>query len=118
AHFFFGLTTFLVLVIPAANLPALGRWLLRGLLVLGNLSGPASMLLTPVFFVKAHAERSREKYIQAGIQAGCALLQAGVTLYSLSNDNRYRRFQAQDAGVTLRNFVIDHFSMNITGYGV
>jgi len=71
-----------------------------------------------VFFVKAYAERSREKYIQAGIQACCALLQAGVTVYSLLNDNPYHRFQAHDAGVTLRNFVIDHFSMSITGYGV
>ena len=117
SHFFFGLITFLILVIPATQLSKGKKWLFRGLLVLGNLTGPASMLLTPVFFLKAHAERSREKYIQTAIQVCCALVQGAVTVHSLLYNNQYRRLEGNDWTLTAFLFFIDHLSLNVHAFG-
>jgi hypothetical protein len=113
AHFFFGLITFLILVIPTAQLSLTKKWCFRILLVLGNLTGPASMFLTPVFFMQAYFERSREKYIQIIIQTLCAIIQASVVMYSLMYQNEYHRLEHYNLPVTLYHFFIDHFSLNI-----
>jgi hypothetical protein len=118
SHFFLGLATFLVLVIPASTLPAATKWLFRGLLVLANLSGPASMLLTPAFLLKAYTERSREKTIQAGIQVACAAFQGCATLYTLLRDNPYRRFSSRDSAASVLGFFTDNFSLGLVGYGL
>jgi hypothetical protein len=113
SHFIFGLTTFLILVIPAEQLSPVKKWLFRILLVLGNLTGPASMFLTPVFFIQAYYEKSREKYIQAGIQTIFALVQGSIVVYSLFFRNSYHRLQEYNLSVTVYNFFIDHFSLNV-----
>jgi hypothetical protein len=117
SHFIFGLITFLIMVIPAGELSSGNKWLFRSLLAIGNLTGPASMLLTPVFLLKAHAERSREKYLQAAIQSCCSLVQAAVTIHSLLYANPYRRLEQIDSGRTVFGFFVDHFSLNIMGFG-
>ena len=117
SHFMFGLVTFLIMVIPATQHSTGKKWLLRALLVVGNLTGPASMLLTPVFLIKAHAERSREKYIQAAIQFCSALIQAAATIHSLLYVNQYRRLEQYDSSRAVFGFFVDHFSLNVMGVG-
>ncbi len=53
-------------------LPTVGGWLGAfrvGLLVLAALSGPASISLTPLFFLRAWLDRSRARLIQGGLLA-------------------------------------------------
>jgi hypothetical protein len=113
SHFIFGLITFLILVVPAKQLSAKQKWFFRILLLLGNLTGPASMLFTPLFFIQAYFEKSREKYIQSIIQTIFALLQAGIVIYSLLYQNQYHRLEHCEFATTINNFFIDHFSLNV-----
>jgi hypothetical protein len=117
SHFVFGLITFLVMVIPANSLSRAQRWLFRGLLVLGALSGPASMLVTPAFVLKAYVERSREKSIQAAIQVACAVVQGMTTVYCLAYQSRYPRLVAFDWRMTVEGIFADHFSLGIAVLG-
>lgn len=113
SHFVFGLITFLILITPVCSLSGLERWCFRVLLVLGTLSDPISVFLTPLFLVKWHIKRHREYGIQAGIQLLCSALQAWVILHSLLYDNSCARLQLRDWQLTVQGFFIDHFSLNL-----
>ena len=59
-------------------LPTLGGWLgvfRAALLVLAALSGPGSIFLTPLFFLRAWLDRSRARLMQAGLLAAFGVLQ-------------------------------------------
>ena len=59
-------------------LPTVGGWLgafRAGVLVLAPLSGPASIFLTPLFFLRAWLDGSRARLIQGGLLAACGGLQ-------------------------------------------
>jgi hypothetical protein len=73
SQFHLALCAALILALPAA-----GGWLgafRAGLLVLAPLSGPASIFLTPLFFLRAWLDRSRARLIQGGLLAAFGVLQ-------------------------------------------
>jgi hypothetical protein len=111
SHFIFGLITFLIMVTPCVELPKLQKYFFRILLIVGGLTGPASMLFTPLFLLKAYREKSREKYIQAGIMSICALIQAYITVYSVFYNNTYSRLSNHNYTRTLYYYFVDNFSM-------
>jgi len=81
--------------------------------VLGTLTDPISLFLTPLFVMKWHADRRKENCVQAVIQLLCSTIQAGVILYSLLYDNSYARLQFHNWRVIVKGFFIDHFSLNL-----
>ncbi|HTA63693.1 MAG TPA: hypothetical protein VK835_14615 [Bacteroidia bacterium] len=111
SHFIFGLITFLIMVTPCVELPKLQKYFFRILLIVGGLTGPASMLFTPLFLLKAYREKSREKYIQAGIMSICALIQAYIIVYSVFYNNTYSRLSNHNYTRTLYYYFVDNFSM-------
>ncbi len=111
SHFIMGLITFLIMVISAATLSKAQKYFFRILLIIGGLTGPASIFFTPTFLLKAYRERSREKYIQAGILLLCAIIQAGVILYAIFFNNTYKRLSVHDLKTTRYHFIIDNFSL-------
>jgi len=111
SHFIYGLITFLIMVTPCVELPKLQKYFFRILLIVGGLTGPASMLFTPLFLLKAYREKSREKYIQAGIMSICALIQAYITVYSVFYNNTYSRLSNHNYTRTLYYYFVDNFSM-------
>src|SRR6185437_8993584 len=111
SHFIFGLITFLVMVIPSIELSKFQKYIFRILLFIGGLTGPASIFFTPTFFLKAYKEKSKEKYIQAGIISLCALIQALVIVYSILFDNKYKRLSEHNHLRAVYHFLIDNFSM-------
>lgn len=113
SHFIFGLITFLIMVTPAFKLHQLKKYSFRILLIIGGLTGPASMFLSPIFIYKAYREKSKEKFIQAAILSLCAIIQAGVIAYSLLYSNNYKRLQPFDFDLTAAAFFTDNFSLNM-----
>jgi hypothetical protein len=113
SHFIFGLITFLIMVIPAKELSGIMKYLFRFLLIIGTLTGPASMFLAPVFFYKAYHEKNREKYLQATIILVCSLLQAIVLIHTILYNNTYQRLEKSDINLTVNAFFTDNFSLNM-----
>jgi len=113
SHFIFGLITFLILVVHSDQLSLMKKWIFRMLLVLGTLTGPASMLLTPVFFIKSYMDKTKEKFIQTLIITTCSIIQAIVIIYSLVYNNQTHRLEHHNFHLTVSNFIIDHFSLNL-----
>ncbi len=74
SQFYFAVTTFLVLLIDIDSRPAM-KWSSRILLAVGGLTGPASCILAPLFFLKGRWDSQRERTIQAAILAGCIVVQ-------------------------------------------
>jgi hypothetical protein len=111
SHFIFGLITFLILVVEASSLKRIQKYFFRLLLLMGGLTGPASIFFTPVFLVKAYRDKHKEKYIQAIIISICALIQALVIVYSLFYNNRYQRLSTHTYSRTVYHFFVDNFSM-------
>ena len=111
SHFIFGLITFLILVIPATTLAVFQKYLFSVLLFIGGLTGPASIFFTPTFLVQAWREKSKEKYIQAGILSFCALIQTAVILYAIFYNNTYHRLSTPHLKTTAYHFIIDNFSL-------
>jgi hypothetical protein len=56
------------------------RWMFRGLLLWAGLSGVPPNCVVPVLLALAVYERSRERWVQFGLLAATALLQAGLLL--------------------------------------
>ena len=117
SHFIFGLITFLIMIISAAQLSGIQKHLFRVLLFIGGLTGPASIFLSPVFSLKAYRARSREKYIQAGIISICAIIQAMIILYAILYNNTYHRLSNYNFRHTMFAFFGDNFSMFPHDYG-
>jgi len=111
SHFIFGLITFLILIISANEISKFQKYFFRILLIIGGLTGPASIFFTPTFLLKAYKEKSKEKYIQAGILCICAIIQAIVIVYSILFDNKYNRLSEHNHLRSVYHFVIDNFSM-------
>ncbi|MHB8259114.1 MAG: hypothetical protein ACYDCN_03440 [Bacteroidia bacterium] len=111
SHFIFGLVTFLILLISTSTISSLQKYLFRILLLVGGLTGPASILFTPTFLLKAYREKSKEKYIQASILSVCAILQIVVIAYSILYNNHYHRLSIDSFRHTLFSFFGDNFSM-------
>ena len=111
SHFIFGLITFLILIISANEISKFQKYFFRILLIIGGLTGPASIFFTPTFLLKAYREKSKEKYIQAGILSICAIIQAMVIVYSILFDNKYNRLSEHSHLRAVYHFVIDNFSM-------
>src|SRR6185437_15489879 len=65
SHFIFGLITFFIMMVSSDTLSSFQKYFFRAILLLGGLTGPASIFFTPMFLLKAHREKSKEKYIQA-----------------------------------------------------
>ncbi len=81
-QFLFGLCTALILALPTVD-----GWLgafRGGLVVLGGLTGLASIPLTPLFFVRAWFDRSRARLIQGGLLAAFGGVQ--VAMLELHSD--------------------------------
>ena len=113
SHFIFGLITFLIMIIAAVDLSKFQKYFFRLLLLVGGLTGPASIFFTPVFLLRAWHEKSKEKYIQAGILTLSAITQAGVIVYSLLFNNKYNRLSTYNFKTTIYHFIYDNFSLNI-----
>ena len=111
SHFIFGLITFLVMLISGDKLSKFQKYFFRLLLFIGGLTGPASILFTPMFLLKACREKSKEKYIQAIILSICAVTQASVIIYSLLFNNKYQRLSNHNYKRTIYYFFVDNFSM-------
>jgi hypothetical protein len=111
SHFIFGLITFLIMIIYAPDLSIFQKYFFRAMLFIGGLTGPASIFFTPAFLLKAYREKSKEKYIQAGIMLLCACIQALVILYSILYNNKYNRLSVHDLKTTRYHFIIDNFSL-------
>ena len=111
SHFIFGLITFLVMVISATTLSRFQKYFFRALLFIGGLTGPASIFFTPTFLFKAYREKSKEKYIQAGILTICAFIQAFVIVYSIFFNNTYKRLSVHNLSISRYHFIIDNFSL-------
>ena len=111
SHFIFGLITFLIMMVSAANLSVFKKYFFRALLIMGGLTGPVSILCTPTFILKAYKEKTKEKYIQAGILLFCAVIQALVIVYSILFNNKYNRLEKNDNLRAFYHFVVDNFSM-------
>ena len=111
SHFILGLITFLIMVISSTELSTFQKYLFRALLLIGGLTGPASIFFTPTFILKAYREKNKEKYIQAGIITLCAFIQAGIILYSIFYNNKYKRLSVHDLKTTRYHFIIDNFSL-------
>jgi len=111
SHFIFGLITFLIMIVPADELSKFQKYFFRLLLVIGVLTGPASLFFTPIFLFKAYKEKSKEKYIQAGIVTICACIQSIAILYAIFFNNTYHRLSTHNYSKTIAHFFIDNFSM-------
>jgi hypothetical protein len=111
SHFILGLITFLIMMISPNTLSRFQKHFFRMLLLLGGLTGPASILFTPTFLLKAYREKNKEKYIQAGIISICAIIQAGVILYSIFYNNTYNRLSIHNYHRTVYHYFLDNFSM-------
>ena len=59
-------------------------WGLRLLLVVGGLTGPWVVALTPLFALKARAERSRESRVHLALLLACCLVQGTVVLRTMT----------------------------------
>jgi hypothetical protein len=59
-------------------------WGQRLLLLAGGLTGPWVVTLTPLFALKARAERSRESRVQLGLLLACCLVQGTVVWLTVS----------------------------------
>ena len=111
SHFIFGLITFLIMILPATVLIGIQKHIFRLFLFIGGLTGPASMLFTPVFILKAWREKSKEKYIQAGVLSVCFVIQLIVILYAILYNNTYHRLSKPHFTHTIYSFFVDNFSM-------
>jgi hypothetical protein len=111
SHFIFGLITFLILIISGSNLSNVQKYLFRALLLIGGLTGPASILFTPVFLLKAYREKEKEKYIQLILMSVCAIIQASVILYAVKYNNTYHRLTIINYKTTIYHFIVDNFSL-------
>lgn len=111
SHFIFGLITFLIMTISANEISVIQKHLFRVLLFIGGLTGPASILFTPVFIAKAYKEKSREKIIQAGILTACAITQSLIIMYAILYNNTYHRLSTHNYRKTIYYFFVDNFSM-------
>jgi hypothetical protein len=111
SHFIFGLITFIIMIIPSLELSKFQRHFFKILLFVGGLTGPASILFTPAFLLKAYREKSKEKYIQASMLSICAIIQASVIIYSILFNNTYNRLSNHNYVKTIYHYVVDNFSM-------
>ncbi|HXD94022.1 MAG TPA: hypothetical protein VNX01_12475 [Bacteroidia bacterium] len=111
SHFIFGLTTFLIMIISINELSKFQRYFFRVLLIIGGLTGPASVLFTPAFLLKAYREKNKEKYLQAGLLSICAIIQMSVITYSIFFNNTYHRLSNHNVIKTIYHYFIDNFSM-------
>ena len=111
SHFIFGLITFLIMMVSCDTLSRFQKYFFRVMLFLGGLTGPASIFFTPIFLLKAYREKSKEKYIQAGIISVCAIIQACVILYAIFFNNTYNRLSITDLKTTRYRFIIDNLTM-------
>lgn len=112
-HFVLGLCVFLISLVSTDQLSGFKKNMFRLLLVLGPLSGPSSMLILPVFYLKYFMEKTKERFIQVIILTGASLVQLGVTAYSILYNNQFNRLHSNKLEETLKHFMMDHFSLNI-----
>jgi hypothetical protein len=111
SHFIFGLITFLIIVISGTALSRFQKYFFRVLLLIGGLTGPASIFFTPTFLLKAYREKSKEKYMQAGILTVCVFIQAFIIMYSIFFNNTYKRLAVHNLSTSRYHFIIDNFSL-------
>jgi len=111
SHFIFGLVTFLIMINNTTALSRLQKYFFRLLLLIGGLTGPASILFIPTFLVKAYYQKNKEKYIQAAILSICGLIQAFIILYAILYNNTYHRLAEHNYARTISHFFTDNFSM-------
>ncbi len=99
---FLGLATLLILCERLDGLGRTRRFVYRGLLVLGGVTGVYTVALAPAAIFRAYRVRRREAWIQAALLAAAALLQAGI--YWLTDATAgldRRRFAIADWGRTI-----------------
>jgi len=84
SQFVFGLIAFLILH-SNADVRKPIKWWYRVLLLFSGLTGVVSCFLTPLFILRALAEKSRERAIQMGILVICVSVQATIQLLSLKD---------------------------------
>jgi len=81
----FGLAALCVLMEDLrADVTRARAWGLRVLLVVGGLTGPWVVALTPLFALKARAERSRESRLHLALLLGACLVQGAVVLRTVT----------------------------------
>ncbi len=100
SQFFLGLSTLLILL---DHVPQSRRWryLYRGIIVVGGLTGPISSILTPLFILIALAERQKERIVQTGLLSACALIQVFMVL-----SHQFGSQTLRTTGLNLENFVL------------
>lgn len=120
SHFIFGLSCFLIVLISTKEIGFVKKWLYRIILFVGVFTGPASMLLTPIFLFRAYTEKQKEKYIQAAIMLIGSIIQASIIIYSIKYNefnSNYHRLEIMDFRISIQSFFIDNFSLRVSDFG-
>jgi len=69
-----------LILVSSAPTPG-SRWVRRGVLLLAGLEGATSSVLAPLFWLRAWAERSRERALQAAVLSACLVLHGAMRLF-------------------------------------
>ena len=112
SHFVLGLVSFLILISDPIELSKVKKCIFRILLILGSLSGPSTVILMPVFFVRTYLTKSRESNIQFLIISVLGSIQAFLIAKNMLF-NHSGRFNNFSLSKTLYAFIVDHFSMQV-----
>jgi hypothetical protein len=110
-HCYFGLITFLILLVNYDTASVSQLWFFRIVNGMGVLSGPESMFITPAYVWRAYKERSRESIIQAIITVSFSMIQAGIIIFCILNDNKLGRTQGFSISQFTQTFFCDGFGM-------
>lgn len=86
SEFYFGICAAVILASDAAR----HRLARAGMLALAVLSGPLTVLLTPLFLLRALLSRRRGEIVQAAIVTAGALVQIGIALTTHTSNRKVR----------------------------
>ena len=116
SQFYFGVITFLILLTNIDNSSEPAKWLYRILLLIAGLTGVISCFMTPLFILRAYQEKNKEHTIQAVLLVLCSLLQFGIFIYFLLQNNLQHRFTNIQLWKFGGVFLLNNFIRPILGY--
>jgi hypothetical protein len=78
-----GLAAFIILFEDMSEWSTRKTWFFRWLVLFCGLSGPYAAVLAPIFALSYFVYRERERLIQAGILAGCCLIDLALLIFEV-----------------------------------
>ncbi len=78
-----GLVAFIILFEDTSKWSKRKTWFFRWVLLFCGLSGPYAAVLAPIFALSYFVYRERERLIQAGILAGCCLIDVALFIFEV-----------------------------------